>query len=179
MSDNDISTPNIAASIGASTAAVERVDISTGLTYDVLVRAFERELGHWDPAAGNLLVERQASWSDVERDVERMAGPHGLMIFFRVNQGAVTSLSGKVKRCSLYLVGNPVIANQILSIDLRASFYVPFRVCLYGAGDPGGAVISYDRPSSFLGQLGRPELKEIGALLDQKIDGVVDALCKI
>ena len=172
MSDNDISTPNIAASIGASTAAVERVDIWTGLTYDVLVRAFERELGHWDPAAGNLLVERQASWSDVERDVERMAGPHGLMIFFRVNQGAVTSLSGKVKRCSLYLVGNPVIANQILSIDLRASFYVPFRVCLYGA------VISYDRPSSFLGQLGRPELKEIGALLDQKIDGVVDALRK-
>ena len=172
MSDNDISTPNIAASIGASTAAVERVDISTGLTYDVLVRAFERELGHWDPAAGNLLVERQASWSAVERDVERMAGPHGLMIFFRVNQGAVTSLSGKVKRCSLYLVGNPVIANQILSIDLRASFYVPFRVCLYGA------VISYDRPSSFLGQLGRPELKEIGALLDQKIDGVVDALRK-
>jgi uncharacterized protein (DUF302 family) len=172
MSDNDISTPNIAASIGASTAAVERVDISTGLNYDVLVRAFERELGHWDPAAGNLLVERQASWSDVERDVERMAGPHGLMIFFRVNQGAVTSLSGKVKRCSLYLVGNPVIANQILSIDLRASFYVPFRVCLYGA------VISYDRPSSFLGQLGRPELKEIGALLDQKIDGVVDALRK-
>ncbi len=172
MSDNDISTPNIAASIGASTAAVERVDIWTGLTYDVLVRAFERELGHWDPAAGNLLVERQASWSAVERDVERMAGPHGLMIFFRVNQGAVTSLSGKVKRCSLYLVGNPVIANQILSIDLRASFYVPFRVCLYGA------VISYDRPSSFLGQLGRPELKEIGALLDQKIDGVVDALRK-
>ena len=172
MSDNDISTPNIAASIGASTAAVERVDISTGLNYDVLVRAFERELGHWDPAAGNLLVERQASWSAVERDVERMAGPHGLMIFFRVNQGAVTSLSGKVKRCSLYLVGNPVIANQILSIDLRASFYVPFRVCLYGA------VISYDRPSSFLGQLGRPELKEIGALLDQKIDGVVDALRK-
>ena len=55
---------------------------------------------------------------------------------------------------------------------------MPFRVCLYDSGDPGGAVISYDRPYSFLGQRGRPELKAIGALLDQKIDGVVDALRK-
>ena len=30
--------------------------------------------------------------------------------------------------CSLYTVGNPVIANQIIEIDLRGSFYIPFRV---------------------------------------------------
>lgn len=170
MNSSDISSEGIP----ASTATVERVDISTGLTYDVLVSSFERELGRWDPAAGNLLVERQAPWSDVEREVDRMAGAHGLMIFFRADQGAVTSLSGHVKRCSLYLVGNPVVANRIISIDLRASLYVPFRVCLYDTGGPGGAVVSFDRPSSFLGVLGRPELRNIGIQLDQKIDGVVD-----
>ena len=159
-------------------ATVEHVSVSTGLTYDALVGAFERELGRWDPDTGSALVKRRAPWSDVEREVERAGGAHGLMIFFRVDQGLVTSLSGKVKRCSLYLVGNPVIANQIIDIDLSGSFYVPFRVGLYDAGEPGGAVIGYDRPSSFLAALGRPELKEIGALLDQKIDGVVDALRK-
>jgi hypothetical protein len=39
-------------------------------------------------------------------------------------------------------------------------------------------VISYDRPSSFLAALERPELNEIGVMLDQKIDGVADALRK-
>jgi hypothetical protein len=35
--------------------------------------------------------------------------------------------------------------------------------------------ISYDRPSSFLATLSQPELKQFGALLDQKIDGVIKA----
>lgn len=161
---------------GTATSGVEHLRVSTGLSYDALVGAFERALGRWDPAAGDALVERRAPWSEVEREVERMAGAHGLMIFVRANQGEVTSLAGTVKRCSLYLVGNPVIANQIIDIDLGASFYVPFRVALYDAGDPGGATIAYDRPSSFLGLLGRPELTAIGAALDEKIAGVVRAL---
>jgi uncharacterized protein (DUF302 family) len=33
-------------------------------------------------------------------------------------------------------VGNPLIANQIISIDLRGSFYVPFRVALYDEWTP-------------------------------------------
>jgi uncharacterized protein (DUF302 family) len=122
--------------------------VATGLAYDDLVRGFERELGRWDLAAADRLLKSNASWSEVEREVERMAGPRGLMIFIRINQGEIISLSGTLKRCSLYLVGNPVIANKIISIDIRGSFYVPFRVCLYESVTVGSAVISYDRPSS-------------------------------
>jgi len=88
------------------------------------------------------LLERKAAWTEVERAMERVAGPRGLTIILRADQGKITSLSGDEKRCSLYLVGNPVIANRILGIDLRASFCVPFRVCLYDDGGPNGAVIS-------------------------------------
>jgi hypothetical protein len=70
----------------------------------------------------------------------------------------------------------PVISDRILSVDPRGSLYVPFRVCLYDDGGPGGASISYDRPSSFLAALGHPELSAIGVLLDGKIDGVAHAL---
>jgi hypothetical protein len=157
-------------------AVVTHEDIATGLSYDDLVTAFERELGRWEPASGVALAERRAPWSEVETEVDRMAGVHGLMIFYRADQGAITSLSGRPKRCSLYLVGNPVIANEIIEVDVRASFYVPFRVCLYDDGGPGGASIGFDRPSSFLGLLARPELHTLGLLLDQKIDSVVDAL---
>jgi uncharacterized protein (DUF302 family) len=137
---------------------------------------FEHELGHLDPLTEVRLIEQKASWNEVEREMARMAGPRGLMIIFRADQGKPISLSGQERRCSLYLVGNPVIADQIISIDLRASFYVPFRVCLYDDGGPGGAVISYDRPSSFLAALGNPKLTEFGALLDRKIDDVATVL---
>jgi len=157
---------------------IQHTEVATGRTYEALVEAFEHELGYLDPLIGARLLEQKASWNEVEREMARMAGPRGLMIIFRADQGRITSLSGQEKRCSLYLVGNPVIADQIISIDLRASFYVPFRVSLYDDGGPDGAVISYDRPSSFLAALGKPELTEFGALLDRKIDDVATALRK-
>jgi hypothetical protein len=101
---------------------VEHVGVSTGLTYEGLVGAFERELGRWDPVTGNALVERRAPWSDVEREVERMAGKHGLMIFFRADQGAVASLVGKrsVTRFILSAIRSSPIASSA-SIFARAS----------------------------------------------------------
>jgi hypothetical protein len=47
------------------------------------------------------------------------------MIIETINQGVVTSLSGRPKHCRLYLVGNPAIASRILDIDPRGAFYVP------------------------------------------------------
>jgi uncharacterized protein (DUF302 family) len=169
---------NTDVSISTSKARVEHVTIATGLSYDRLVSAFEGELGRFDPAVAKSLMDRRAPWSEVKAAVERMGGAHGLMIIFSADQGAVTSLSGKAKRCSLYIVGNPVIANEILDVDPGASFYVPFRIALYDSGEPDGAVISYDRPSSFLATLGREELEAFGALLDQKVDSVIKAVVK-
>jgi len=160
----------------SSTAGIEHVTVSMSLPYDRLVSAFEAELGHLDPAVTKALVERRASWGEVEKEIERIGGVHGLMVIASANQGVVTSLSGKMKRCLLYLIGNPVIADKIIAIDVRASFYVPFRVAIFDRND--GAVISYDRPSSFLAALGRPELNEFGNLLDQKIEGLIGALRK-
>jgi uncharacterized protein (DUF302 family) len=96
-----------------------------------------------------------------------MAEPFGLMVITKVDQGRITPLSGKSKMCALYLIGNPVIANRIIEIDLRGSFYVPFRVAVHDDGRPNSGIISYDRPSSFLVELNRPELDTIGKSLDE------------
>jgi hypothetical protein len=69
-----------------------------------------------------------------------------------------------------------VIANRIIEIDLRGSFYVPFRVAVHDDGGPDGGIISYDRPSSFLAALNRPELDTIGKSLDEKLDRVISNL---
>jgi len=66
------------------------------------------------------LIERKAAWTDVERAIERIAGPHGLMIIFRADQGKIASLSGDEKRCSLYLVGNPSLPTKQSSASICA-----------------------------------------------------------
>jgi uncharacterized protein (DUF302 family) len=154
--------------------SILHVNVATGLPYDRLIEAFEASLGKWDPVAG--MSKEKASWPNVEAAVAKMAEPFGLMVLTKIDQGRIASLSGKTKLCSLYLVGNPVIANQIIEIDLRGSFYVPFRVAVHDDGGPNGGIISYDRPSSFLAALKRPELDAIGKSLDEKIDRVISNL---
>lgn len=157
---------------------IEHTDVPTGLPYAELVEVFERELGRWEGSTAESLVQRRASWDEVQAKVAGIAGARGLMILAALDQGALTSLSGHVKYCRLYLVGNPVIASGILDVDPHGAFYVPFRVGIYDNGDPAGAHICYDRPSSFLAALGHPELADVGASLDAKIDGVVRAVSK-
>jgi uncharacterized protein (DUF302 family) len=153
--------------------SIAHVNVATGLPYDRLIEAFEGSLGRWDPMAGEPLWKQSASWPEVEAAITKMAEPFGLMVLAKIDQGRITSLSGKSKMCSLYMVGNPVIANQIIEIDLRGSFYVPFRVAVHDNGGANGGTISYDRPSSFLAALNRPELDAIGKLLDEKLDRVI------
>lgn len=162
--------------MSASRAAIEHTEVATGLAYETLVERFERTLGRWEPATAEALVKSKASWAEVEQAAGRVGGALGLMIIAVIDQGALTSLSGKIKKVRLYLVGNPTIASRIMDIDPRAAFYVPFRVALYDKGDAAGAYIAYDRPSSFLGALGRPEFAEFGVLLDGKIDKVAEAV---
>jgi Domain of unknown function DUF302 len=157
--------------------SIVRTDVSTGHTYAALVEAFERALGRWNSATAADLVRRHASWDDVRAEADRAGGTRGLMIIEKIEQGVVISLSGHPRNCCLYLVGNPVIAQQIIAIDPRACMYVPFRVCLYDGGGSSGGGISFDRPSSFLAALNRPELAEFGTLLDGKIDKVVQDIC--
>lgn len=157
---------------------VERTTVATGLRYPDLLAAFEGELNRLEPSVLAPYVARKAPWSEVEQAVARFAGRHGLIILGEANQGPLISLSGRASQCSLFLVGNPVIAAGIIAIDIRASFLVPFKVCLYDDGGADGASITYDRPSSFLATLGRPELTATGLMLDEKIDGVVAAITR-
>src|SRR5262245_3750296 len=85
---------------GAETATIQHTRVATGLTYDALVKAFEREVGHLDPKLTQDLVKRKASRDEVKRAIEQVGGPHGLMVIFRADQGQITSLSGLAKQRS-------------------------------------------------------------------------------
>jgi uncharacterized protein (DUF302 family) len=152
---------------GPSGSLRRPITVQTGLSYAVLVAAFEREVGHWDADAGARLVAENADWEKTRDTIGRMAGHQGLMIVAKLNQGEIASLSRTPRLCLVYLVGNPIIATDIFKVDIRAGMLVPFRVEVYDDGK--GGALSYDLPSSFLASLEQPELVEIGKSLDQNI----------
>lgn len=41
--------------------SIIREDIPSGLSYEALVAAFEREMGRWDPVVETALIEEKAS----------------------------------------------------------------------------------------------------------------------
>jgi uncharacterized protein (DUF302 family) len=147
--------------------------LETPFAYEELCARFEAAIGRLEPAVAKQLEACAAPWAEVEAAMREMAGESGLMQFAVFDQGAVASLAGSPIRCRLYLVGNPAIAARIVRIDERGALYVPFRVAVYAAAGADGATITFDRPSSLLAGLRRRALKQIGALLDRKIDDVV------
>ena len=78
--------------------SIIREDVVTGLSYEALVPAFERELGRWDPVVEDSLIKEKAPWKKVNKVFQQMAGPHGLMIFFHVDQGQITSLRKRYQK---------------------------------------------------------------------------------
>jgi uncharacterized protein (DUF302 family) len=156
---------------------IERSAVNTALPYRAAIAAFERAIGRLDSQAAGALSQRAAPWHEVEAAMAQMAGPSGLMLFTHYDQGSIASLAGEPIYCRLYLVGNPAIAARIVRIDVRGSLYVPFRVAIFEQREQSGAVIMFDRPSSFLGVLNQPGLTDIGRQLDAKIDAVVQRVC--
>lgn len=156
--------------------SIKREDILTGLSYDDLVAAFEGELGWWDPLVDSSLIQRAHSWEERKKVYQSMAEPHGLIIFNQLAQDQTAAPSTGNRQCSLYLIGNPIISEQILRIDARASLYVPFRVCLYVPQDLDGSIISFERPSSFIAALRNAELMKFGYLLDKNMDSIIQSI---
>jgi uncharacterized protein (DUF302 family) len=155
-------------------ATTERITVSTGLSFDALVAAFEAQLGRWDLAAAQAVIPQ--GWPVLESKIHTMEGPHGLMIVSTADQGEIASVSDPAIRCTLYEIGNPAVATGILKIDIRACLLVPFKVALYEMGRGTGATLVYDRPSSLLATLSNPKLVDIGKGLDTKMQAVVDAI---
>jgi hypothetical protein len=83
--------------------SILHVSVATGLPYDRLIEAFERSLGKWDPIAGATLWKEKASWQDVEAAIAKMAGPFGLMVLTKIDQGQITSLSRENQKCARFI----------------------------------------------------------------------------
>ena len=152
---------------------VDHVRLATDKPFEEVARAFERQLGRFDPDVYKSL----AAGGDAEgakAKIEAMAGPSGFMLFATHNHGALLRLAGQKRQAVQYVIGSPLVALEMTQHDIRASLYAPLRVLLY-EDEAGKTWVEYDRPSSLFGQFGNAQVTAVATMLDRKLEALLVA----
>lgn len=154
----------------------ERVTYDSVHDFGTTRARFEERVPVFDTAVALELVISGASWDTVVAAVDERVGPTGLAALARIDQGALLSLRDEPIEATLYLVGNPVLAREVIGAQRTAALYAPFRVAVYG--DASGAHVAYDRPSSVFASVGSPAVDTIAVQLDDRIRIAVEEACR-
>jgi uncharacterized protein (DUF302 family) len=157
------------------TLTVEKIDLLARQSFDDVRAAFEKVVPAADLAAMTKLITSHASRHEIEETVRSMTGDSGFMILGRIDQGPLTSLLGKPKHMTTYLVGNPVLATRMFDQNPGVSHYAPVRVSIY-EDFQGRTHFTYEQPSSLLAQFDDGEIRAVGKILDEKLASLAQAL---
>ena len=158
--------------MNVSRITVEHVRLVADKPIDKVTKAFDQQLGQFDPEVYKLLVAGENP-DKVRAKLEGIVGPSGFMLFRTSDHGALLRLVSQEKKKAIqYLVGNPLFAVQMTQHDIRAGLYAPLRVLIYES-DQGKTCIEYDRPSSLFGQFGNAKVTAVATMLDEKLEKLV------
>ena len=150
---------------------VDHVRLETDKPFEDVAKAFERQLGMFNPDVRRAATESGDTEAAKAR-IGAMAGPSGFMLFGTGDHGALLRLAGQKRKAVQYVVGNPLLALQMTQHDLRAGLYAPLRVLLY-EDDRGRTCLEYDRPSSLFGQFNDDRIAPVATMLDRKLEDLV------
>jgi uncharacterized protein (DUF302 family) len=118
-------------------------------------------------------VASDKSFEDVTSAVKSLVAKNGMMVMAEVNQGKMLSMTGLSLKTTLFVVGNPTVGKQLFEQDHGVGLYVPLRVFVYADGS-GKTYVSYDRPSTLLGQFQNEKIGMVAQMLDQKLEGLAN-----
>jgi|SRR5580704_1803797 uncharacterized protein (DUF302 family) len=109
--------------------------------------------------------------------LHQVAGEPGLMILGTITHGRMLGLLGGPVQTQMFLIGNPLIALEMMRVHSQAGVYAPLRVMFSGDG-PEETTVTYDRPSKIFAQWNEPIFRETGRLLDEKMEALVRKIAR-
>jgi uncharacterized protein (DUF302 family) len=150
---------------------VERVDVLATKSFSEVVATLERHVPIGDMSTILRMIASRPSAQEIERAIGNMVGDLGFIVLAKLDQGPLVSLLGKPKKMSLYLIGNPVLANRMYEQHPAVGLYAPLRASIY-EDHVGKCHFTYERPSKLLEQFKSEEIRVVGRMLDQKMESL-------
>jgi uncharacterized protein (DUF302 family) len=124
------------------------------------------------PAAAQdrVVVESKSSFEQTVKNLKSSVSQGGMMIMAEVDQGNMLKMAGIELKATTFLVGNPTVGKMLFQRNHGVGLYVPLRILV--TEENGTTYISFDKPSTQLGQFNDPEINKTAAILDQKLQGL-------
>ena len=152
---------------------VERIDAASTKSFSEVVATLEQQVPIADISVFIQMIASRFNAQEIERAVEGMVGDLGFLVLGKIDHGPLVSLLGKPKKMTVYLLGNPVLANRMYELRPEIGLYAPLRAFVYE--DYGGVShFSYDRPSSLLQQFDNEEVMSVARILDDRMSKLAE-----
>jgi uncharacterized protein (DUF302 family) len=140
-----------------------------------VVAKSEAAIAHPDMGAFRHLTIHSGSYAELGARINKMVGDAGLMEFTRFDIGQVLrkALGTKAPTSLRFVVGNPLIMEQMVEHVPDAAAYAPVTILIDKR--PGGVRLSYDRMATFLSPYGNEEALKVARELDSKVERLLAA----
>jgi len=154
--------------------AVNRIELETGMPFETLRRAFEREVPPLDVAEFERLVADGAEW---RRFVQAAGGNgvHSFVTFWQSHPTPIMKVGGSDAPSAAYLIGDYATIARMFRHDPGVMLYAPIRVELH-VNRAGRTVLSVDQPSSHLVSFGNNKITQTGYELDRMLGDLIEEL---
>jgi uncharacterized protein (DUF302 family) len=157
---------------------VQRVNIVTTEPFDTVVARIDAQIGHPQMAAFRKSLSAAQNEAEVEKVVNAVTQPNGLMEFTRFDHGKVLQKeNGTAKPRILRIVaGNPLTMKEMVKHVVDAGSYAPVTILIEER--PDSLRISYDKMASYLAPYGNSDALKIARELDAKVERILTAAAK-
>ena len=154
---------------------VQRVNVVSTQPFDQVVARIDEQIGHPEMTAFRKSFAAARNEAEMERVVEPVTRPNGIMEFTRFDLGEVLrkESAATTPRILRIVAGNPLIMKEMVKLVPDAGSYAPVTILI--AERPDGVHISYDRMASYLAPYGNREALKVARDLDAKIEAILTA----
>src|SRR5216684_1923164 len=152
---------------------VERVSVTSSRPFGLVVASLKAAVGQPDLAAFLNAIKGSRTFDELEREVRKVLGKTGLMMFMELDLGAIVRKETglEVPKIARFLIGNPLIMKEMAKYVPDAGSYAPATILVDER--PDGVHLSYDRMASFLAPYGNAEALKVAQDLDSKVEALL------
>jgi uncharacterized protein (DUF302 family) len=152
---------------------IERLSVTSSKPFEAVVAALEAAIGHPDMAHFAKGTEGARTFAELESTVDRALGRTGLMLFHKLDAGAVLRKESGLDTPKIvrFLIGNPLIMKEMVKHVPDAGSYAPVTVLVDERSD--GVHVSYDKMASLLASYGNPGALAVARDLDSKVQSLL------
>jgi len=149
---------------------IQRLTIISAKSFEAVVAAVENAIGRPNMLEFGKANSGAKTFAEFENLVNRNVSELGLMLFMKLDSGAVLRKESGLARpkAHRFIIGNPLVMKEMVKEVPEAGSYAPVTLLVDERSD--GVHLGYDKMESFLAPYGNLSVLAVARRLDEKVE---------